>query len=179
MPNVALLLFPTFSEFEVSVALSLLRDSHDLVTLALSDEVVTSEAGLQVLPHLNIDQADANDYDALLIPGGDMIHLMEATPVFEFVQRMNQQGKLLAAICGGGYVLAKAGVLVKPYTVNFTKEQRDFLGCFEENLFRREPFVEEDNIFTAQGHTYVEFGLRVAERLNPELSDEVKRFYRG
>lgn len=179
MSKIALLIFPTFSEFEVSVAISLLRSSHELVTVAPSEEVVTSEAGLQVLPHLSINRADVGDYDALLVPGGDMVHLKDAEPVFAFVKRIAEQRNLLAAICSGPYVLARAGALPDSYTVSFTEEQRNFLGCFDEANFRHEPVVTSDAVITAQGHAYVEFGLRVAEKLRPNLSDEAKRFYRG
>ena len=179
MSKIALLIFPTFSEFEVSVAISLLRSSHDLVTLALDSEVVTSEAGLRVLPHLEVARADANDYDALLIPGGDMVHLKDAEPVFEFVRRMAVRRKVLAAICSGPYVLARAGVLSNPYTVSLTKEQRDFLGCFDEDSYRYEGVVEADSVLTAQGHAYAQFGLRVAQTLRPDLSAEARRFYSG
>ena len=180
MSKAALLIFPTFSEFEVSVAISLLRSSHDLFTIALDGETVTSEAGLRVAPHLSIGQADPDDYDALLIPGGDMVHLKDAESVFEFVKRMAERRKLLAAICSGPYVLARAGVLSsQPYTVSLTNEQRDFLGCFDEDLYQYEDVVEAGTILTAQGHAYVEFGLRVAQNLCPDLSAEARRFYSG
>ena len=139
-----------------------------------------SEAGLLIQPHLGITEANAEDYDALVIPGGDMFHLQDATPVFDFVKEMAERRNLLAAICSGAYVLARAGVLEHhPYTVSFTPEQRDFLGCFDEARFRYEPVVESDHILTAQGHAYVEFGLRTAQILRPDLSAEVQRFYRG
>ncbi len=180
MPKVALLIFPTFSEFEVSVAISLLRSSHELITVALDEEVVVSEAGLRVLPHMNVSRANPDDYDALLIPGGDMVHLKDAAPVFAFVKQIAEQRKLLAAICSGSYVLAKSGILsTVPYTVSFTEEQRNFLGCFEESLYRYEPVVESDDVLTAQGHAYIEFGLRVAEKLRSDLLNETRRFYKG
>ena len=180
MSKIALLIFPTFSEFEVSVAISLLRSSHDLVTLSLDNEVVTSEAGLRVAPHLEVARAAAEDYDALLIPGGDMVHLKDAEPVFTFVKRMAEQHRVLAAICSGPYVLARAGVISnQPYTVSLTREQRNFLGCFEEGSYRYEPIVETDTILTAQGHAFVEFGLCVAQTLRPDLSAEARRFYSG
>lgn len=123
MSKIALLIFPTCSEFEVSVAISLLRSSHERVTLALSEEVVESEAGLQIQPHSSVAEADAQDYDALIVPGGDMVHLQDATPVFDFVKEMAARRNLLATICSGAYVLARAEVLGHhPYTVSFTSD---------------------------------------------------------
>lgn len=116
--RVGLLLFPEFSEFEVTVAASLLRASHELVTVALTDTPVASEAGLTFLPHKSLTDVNSLDFEALLIPGGDMVHLNDAEPLFSFVRETPKRGALLAAICSGPYVLAQAGVLAgRPYTV--------------------------------------------------------------
>jgi hypothetical protein len=57
---------------------------------------------------------------------------------------------------------------------------RDFLGCFNEATFRYEPLVEAENILTAQGFAFVEFGLRIGERLNAIHDNEaVQAYYRG
>jgi protease I len=60
-----------------------------------------------------IDQADADDYDALLLPGGvgnpDTLRTNEQ--VVEFVRRMFESGKPIAAICHGPWTLVEAGVV--------------------------------------------------------------------
>jgi protease I len=63
---------------------------------------------------LNASFADihAEDYDALVIPGGrapEYIRLNET--VLKMVQHFSQAGKPMAAICHGAQVLAAAGVL--------------------------------------------------------------------
>jgi len=182
MPKVALLIFPGFSEFEISVATAVLRSSYQLVTLAGEMTPILSEAGLQMMPHASLDAVNAADYEALIIPGaGDMQPVMDAAPVHRLVQKMDSQGKLLAAICAGGIVLARAGVLkARPYTVSLYRHFRDFLGCFNEERFRYEPLVEAENLLTAQGFAFVEFGLRIGERLNAIRDLEgVRAYYRG
>ncbi len=180
MRQVGLLLFPGFAEFEVMVAASLLRDSHDLVTLALTEEAVTSEAGLIFSPHKPLEDVDPAELDALIIPGGDMVHLKDTEPLFSFVGDLYKRGALLAAICSGPYVLARAGVFARrPYTVTFTKEQRDFLGCFGEAGFRYRPVLADGNVITAQGHAFAAFGLAVARHLCGDLSEDTTAFYEG
>jgi protease I len=60
-----------------------------------------------------IDQADADDYDALLLPGGvgnpDTLRTNEQ--VVEFVRRMFESGKPIAAICHGPWTLIEAGAV--------------------------------------------------------------------
>lgn len=175
MKRVGLLLFPEFSEFEVTVTTSLLRASHELVTVALTAAPVTGEAGLTFLPHKVLEDADPDEFEAFVIPGGDMVHLKDAELLFSFVEEMAERGALLAAMCSGPYVLARAGVLAgRPYTVTYTREQRTFLGCFDETRFRYEPVISDGNIITAQGHAFVAFGLAVTRHLRGFLSDDTR-----
>lgn len=178
--RVGLLLFPGFAEFEVTVALSLVPSSCDVVTFALDASTVTSEARLLCQPHEKLSDLEPADLDALILPGGDMEPLLDAEPLFTFIAQLHKQDKLLAAICSGPYVLARAGVLVdRPYTVSHSRETRDFLGCYDERAFRYENVVTAGNVITAQGHAFVAFGLAVAKALNPDLSADVYTFYEG
>lgn len=109
-----------------------------------------------------------------------MVHLKDAEPLFSLVRAMAARKALLAAVCSGPYVLARAGILADaPYTVTFTAEQRDFLGCFDEAQFRYEPVVPHDNVITAQGHAFVAFGLAVAQHLDGALSEDTRLFFEG
>lgn len=178
--RVGLLLFPSFSEFEITVALSLVPSACEVVTLALDESTVRSEAGLLCQPQRKLSDLEPADLGVLIIPGGDMEPLRDAEPLFAFVSELHEQGKLLAAICSGPYVLARAGVLAGlPYTVTHSKEIRDFLGCYDEETFRYEPVVTAGNVITAQGHAFVAFGLAVGEHLNPDLSADAYTFYEG
>ena len=181
MQKVGLLLFQGFSEFEVTVALSLVPSAtHEVVTLALDENTVKSEAGLLCQPHRKLNDVAPADLEVFIIPGGDMGHLIDAEPLFGFVREIHKQEKLLAAICSGPYVLARAGVLSnRPYTVTLARKQRDFLNCFDEESFRYEPVVADGNVITAQGHAFAAFGLAVGKYLSPDLSADVYSFYEG
>jgi protease I len=62
---------------------------------------------------VQIEQANANDYDALLLPGGVMNpdKLRTSKPAIQFVRSFFEQKKPVAAICHGPWVLVEAGVL--------------------------------------------------------------------
>lgn len=178
--RVGLFLFPSFSEFEITVALSLVPSACEVVTVALDESTVRSEAGLLCQPHKKLSDLEPADLDVLIIPGGDMEHLLDAEPLFAFVRELHEQEKLLAAICSGPYVLARAGVLAsRPYTVTHSRQARDFLGCYDEATFRYENVVTSGNVITAQGHAFVPFGLAVGKHLDPEMSADVYAFYEG
>lgn len=78
------------------------------------------------------------DYDALIIPGGDLepiVNLEEE--LFLLVKKFADLGKSIAAICsGGGYILAKAGLLnERLYTVTLTKNKGTSWVVFKKKTF--------------------------------------------
>ena len=65
-----------------------------------------------------LDQADPRDYDGLVLPGGvinaDALRMVE--PARRFAQAIEADGKPLAVVCHGGWLLVSAG-LVKGRTM--------------------------------------------------------------
>jgi len=63
--------------------------------------------------HKTVDQANADDYDGLLLPGGvanpDALRLHE--PAVRFIRAFFEAGKPVAAICHAPWVLVEAGVV--------------------------------------------------------------------
>jgi protein deglycase len=174
-----LLIFEGYCEFEISTAISLLRNTHELFTVGLDNKPCKSEAGLTTIPDLTINEAFVDEYDLLIIPGGDLQPIAEAQELFVWVEKFANQGKVTAAICSGVYVLAKANLLKDiPFTVTLTKEQRGHLGCFQEENFHYQPIVVYDNILTAQGHAYVDFGIEINKMVR-KVSGEAIDFYIG
>ncbi|SFV06753.1 DJ-1/PfpI family protein [Alicyclobacillus macrosporangiidus] len=87
MEKVLLLIYPTFSEFEITVAITVLSREFDMVTVAPRSGLVTGESGLQVMPHTTVQHVDVDEYQALIIPGAeDMIHIKDEEPVFAMVR---------------------------------------------------------------------------------------------
>jgi protease I len=60
-----------------------------------------------------VEEADASDYDALMIPGGvgNPDQLRGDENVVSFVRDFFEQGKPVASICHGPWVLVEAGVV--------------------------------------------------------------------
>ncbi|MFT4415779.1 DJ-1/PfpI family protein [Fredinandcohnia humi] len=181
MKKVLLVIYNSFSEFEITVATAMLRSSYQVVTISDTYEKVTGESGLQFVPHLTYKDVDPAEYEAIIIPGGDLFNIKDTEELYELTKTFHDMNKLLASICSGTYVLARAGVLQgNPYTVTLQKEQRKFLGCFEEECFHYEPVVKWDKVITAQGHAYVDFGLAIAEHLDAISNKEfIREFYNG
>jgi len=72
----------------------------------------TGKHGLPVQVDLSADQVRADDFDAVIIPGGyapDRMRRYEA--LLRFVREAFEKGKVVASICHGPWVLVSAGVL--------------------------------------------------------------------
>ncbi len=71
------------------------------------------EWGDTVSVDVALDAADVNSYDALLLPGGVMNpdHLRTNPKAVAFVKSFFDNGKPVAAICHGPWMLVEAGVL--------------------------------------------------------------------
>ncbi|MBS4201167.1 DJ-1/PfpI family protein [Bacillus sp. FJAT-49732] len=176
-----LFIFEGYCEFEIAVAISMLRNSHDVDTFGLEKKAIKSEAGLTTLPDFTIDELVIEKYDVLIIPGGDLRPIVEfeSNRLYDITKEFVEAGKVTAAICSGVYVLAKAGVLTEvPYTVTLAKEQRNFLGCFQEDHYCYQSTVRNKNILTAQGHAFVSFGIELCKMVK-DVSHEAVEFYRG
>jgi len=76
---------------------------------------------------VTIDEANANDYDALLLPGGVMNpdKLRINKPAVQFVRTFFDQRKPVAAICHGPLVLVEAGVLNGRKVTSYPSIQTD------------------------------------------------------
>lgn len=68
------------------------------------------EWGDEVLVNKSLDQADPEEYDALLLPGGVMNpdHLRMNPKAVRFVKSFVESGKVVAAICHGPWTLVEA-----------------------------------------------------------------------
>lgn len=71
------------------------------------DKVFSSKTGLTEKSTKASSEVNAEDYDAVIIPGGfspDLMRRTEATK--EFVRQMDKAGKPIAAICHGPWMMA-------------------------------------------------------------------------
>ena len=75
-------------------------------------EVVYGKYGVPARATMATTKLDSNNFDLVVLPGGfeapDRVRLL--TEVLEFVRKMDEQKKLLAAICHGPWILISAGV---------------------------------------------------------------------
>jgi len=79
---------------------------------AEANKVYQSKLGYPVTAQISYDALNADDFDGVVVPGGyapDQIR--RHAKALQFVRSMDAQGKLVASICHGPWVLCSAEVL--------------------------------------------------------------------
>lgn len=91
---------------------ALKRQGAHVVVASFSLETVHSYDGGSVKPDITFDQVELSGYHAIYIPGGYAPEkLAESELVLNLVKEARRRGLVVAAICHGPLVLARAGVI--------------------------------------------------------------------
>lgn len=74
---------------------------------------VHDDPGKTIRPDLTVDEALADDFDALILPGGvrNPDHLRMNVRVIQLIKDFAEQGKPVGAICHGPWLLVEADLL--------------------------------------------------------------------
>ena len=74
---------------------------------------VHDDPGKTIRPDLTLDEANAEDFDALIIPGGvrNPDHLRTNVRAIELIRDFDRHGKPIGAICHGPWLLVEADLL--------------------------------------------------------------------
>ncbi|MCM3699434.1 DJ-1/PfpI family protein [Paenibacillus macerans] len=168
------ILFPLFSEYELTVALSILKQGNKPITIiGVCSEPISGESDLKCLPDCTIYDIDIETLDSILIPGCmDISTLFDNDDLTEFIRRCVQYNSeiIIGSISSSPYLLAKAGVLEnRKYTVGIDKEDRRQIGVFNEENYRDDLVVQDGRLLTARGRAFIEFGKRFGQLLNLEF----------
>jgi protease I len=98
---------------------------------------------------IGIGEASPEDYDALVIPGGYAPdHLRRTKEMIDFVGKMHNHGKIIAAICHAGWVLASAGIISDKKVTSFFSIKDDLVNAGADWMDRE--VVVDENIITSR-----------------------------
>ncbi|MEW6263594.1 MAG: type 1 glutamine amidotransferase domain-containing protein [Thermodesulfobacteriota bacterium] len=103
-----------YNEFELWYPYYRLKEAGAGVTVVGTgrEKTFKSKVGLPVTVDADIDQIKAADYDGIVIPGGYAPDFMRRSPAMvKLVRDLNEQGKVVAAICHAGWMLTSADIV--------------------------------------------------------------------
>ena len=144
-----------FEESELFGPLQILRDKGAEVKLASPDlnpiqATVHDDPGKTIRPDLTVDQARAEDYDALILPGGvrnpDQLRTNRAA--IDLIRAFADAGKPVAAICHGPWLLVEADLLRGKTATSWPSIRTDLRNAGANVV--DQPAVTDGNIVTSR-----------------------------
>jgi len=144
-----------FEESELFGPLKILGDKGAEVKLASPDlkpiqATVHDDPGKTIRPDLTIAQAQAEDYDALILPGGvrNPDQLRTNIAAIALIRAFAEAGKPIAAICHGPWLLVEADLLRGRTATSWPSIRTDLKNAGASVV--DEPAVTDGNIVTSR-----------------------------
>lgn len=182
MTRVLFFAYPMYADFEIAHTLFFLRKLGKacVVTATIDGETVESLGGIVTNPGLAIANANPNDFDLILISGGDGVsQVLEDNRIHKFLREANSMQKPIAAICASATLLGKAGLLKGNIFTCTPNTYEMFKEVFADAEYTGERLEVRDNIITAKGTAFPEFTLAVIDQLQLWKTDEQRESARS
>ena len=169
--KIACVLGQGFEDSEFRVPYDRLKEEGyqvDIVGLKAGEELKGYKGKEKVKAEKAVDQVKPDDYDALLIPGGQSPDHLRVDPrMVDFVKAFDQSGKLVAAVCHGPQLLIAAH-LVKGRTLTAWQTIQDDLRQIGATV-KDEPVVIDRNWITSRKPDDLQqFSEAIVDRLEGE-----------
>ena len=160
MPNISdarILIVATdgFEESELFGPREILLGRGAEVVLASPDlkpiqATVHDDPGKTIRPDIEVEQARVEDFDALVLPGGvrNPDHLRTNKAAVSLVRAFAEQGKPVAAICHGPWLLVEADVLRGRTATSWPSIRTDLRNAGANVI--DEPAVTDGNLVTSR-----------------------------
>ncbi len=114
-----------------------------------SSEIYRGKHGMEVKVDTTVDKIRAEDFDAVIIPGGYCPdYLRRYSPVLNFVKEMHDRGKVVAAICHAGWVLVSAGIVKGRKVTCFKSIKDDIVNA--GGIYQDQEVVKDGNLITSR-----------------------------
>jgi len=148
--KVAVLIEDLYQVLEVWYPYLRLREEGiQTVLVGTGKKTYKSKDGYPAEEELSIKKAKADDFDAVVIPGGYAPDILRRyAEVNNFVIDMYKKKKLVAAICHGGWVLVSAGILRGKKVTGFYAIKDDLINAGAK--FIDKEVVVDGNLITSR-----------------------------
>ena len=123
---------------------------YETELLSLHRREIKGKHGYPIKPDILIREANPNDYNGIIIPGGtkNPDYLRRDKDVLEFVFKINEQGKLVGAICHAGWVLISAKILKGRKATSYYAIKDDMINA--GTIFEDSSVVIDNNLITSR-----------------------------
>lgn len=183
LDNIKVLIVATdgFEESELFGPRRILQERGATVRLAAPSRdpiqaTIHDDPGKTIRPDLLVEEADAKDFDALILPGGvrNPDQLRMNPKAIELIRSFSAAGKPIGAICHGPWLLVEADLLRGRLATSWPSIRTDLRNAGAEVV--DEPAVVDGNIVTSrnphdvQAFTEAMIGLIEGQNTTPLLA---------
>lgn len=150
MKKIAVLVEDNYQVLEVWYPYLRLKEAGiKTVLVGTGKKEYRSKEGYPAEEELAITKAKIDDFDGVVIPGGYAPDILRRhAAINKFVHDMHAAGKLVAAICHAGWVLASAGILKGKKATSFSAIKDDVINAGAE--FIDAEVVVDGNLITSR-----------------------------
>jgi len=148
--HIALLVEDLYQDQEVWYPFYRLKEAGaEVLVVGTNKKEFKSKYGYPILADVTVEKVSAKQFDAVIVPGGYAPDLLRRFPaVIKLVKEMDQQGRLIAAICHGPWVLCSADVLRGKTATCFFAIKDDVMNAGAKYVDR--DVVRDANVITAR-----------------------------
>lgn len=115
---------------------------------SLNEKTITTLEGFSLNIDTRLSELDTDGVRSFIVPGGDVTGLRKEE-VSQFLEKMKENGKVIAGICAGVDILDEAGILKGISSTHSTDLD----------------VVRDHHIITARANAYVDFAIEVGKEL--------------
>lgn len=149
--EIAILATDGFEEAELIYPYYRLREAnHESILISLGKRPITGKFGYVMKPNFRIDEVSAADYDGVIIPGGtkNPDYLRRDQKVLDFVHRIDDENKLVGAICHAGWVLISSKVIKNRKATSYYAIKDDMINAGAK--FEDSSVIIDGNLITSR-----------------------------
>jgi putative intracellular protease/amidase len=188
MGKVLCFTYENMADFETVLACHMLVGiaKKEIVSVGYEKEPIKALSKLLYTPEITVKEAiNLDDVEGLIIPGGFGRECREE--LIELIQKLHGDKKLICAICAAPEFLAKAGILdYHSYTTTLGEDyfkENGIKDCFPRKNYLEEKVVRHENVITAKGKSFIDFGIEILDYFNifddAEDKEMCGRSYKG
>lgn len=179
--KVAILTENGFEQIELTSPKEALENAgHEVTIISPQPEKVKAwdhdHWGIELPVDVHLNDADPEDYDALLLPGGvlnpDKLRMNEEA--VKFVQEFFSSGKVIAAICHGPQILIDANVLEGRQVTSYPSIKKDIMHAGAAWI-DQEVVVDSGLVTSRSPDDLPAFNAKMVEELQEGIHERNKR----
>lgn len=140
----------------------------EVFLVAETGGVVLARAGYKVIADCSF--ADAPQFDVLVVVGGDHSQEINKTAVIQWITQQAQTASLVASVCTGAFLLAKAGLIKNQKVTTHWEDMEDLRRMFPDlTVIEGVRWVDEGERVTSGGISAgIDMSLHLVSRLHSE-----------